>query len=66
MSRSMLSLACHFLVPPVYDYIGWEVGPFMSGWKDDYELMNWFDRMGRIIECGRNGGRNAPYGGGKL
>ena len=38
----------------------------MSGWKDDYELMNWFDRMGRIIECGRNGGRNAPYGGGKL
>ena len=52
-----------FLVPPVYDYIGWEVGPFMSGWKDDYELMNWFDRMGRIIECGRNGGRNAPCGG---
>ena len=38
-----------FLVPPVYDDPGWESGPFMSGWKNDEELLNWFDRSGRII-----------------
>ena len=38
-----------FLVPPVYEDIGWECGSFMSGWKNDDELMNWFDRLGRII-----------------
>lgn len=38
-----------FLVPPVYDDPGWECGPFLSGWKNDDELMNWFDRSGRII-----------------
>lgn len=38
-----------FLVHPVYDDIGWNSGTFMSGWKNDDELMNWFDRSGRII-----------------
>ena len=38
-----------FLVPPIYDDDGWEVGPFMSGWKNGDELMNWFDRSGRIV-----------------
>lgn len=38
-----------FLVPPIYDDVGWEVGPFMSGWKNGDELMNWFDKSGRIV-----------------
>jgi hypothetical protein len=38
-----------FLVPPVYDEPGWESGPFLSGWKNGEELMNWFDRSGRIV-----------------
>ena len=38
-----------FLVPPVYDDPGWESGPFLSGWKNGEELMNWFDRSGRIV-----------------
>ena len=38
-----------FLVPPIYDDPGWESGPFLSGWKSDDELENWFDRAGRII-----------------
>ena len=38
-----------FLVPPVYDDPGWESVPYMSGWKNDDELQNWFDRSGRII-----------------
>ena len=38
-----------FLVPPIYDDAGWESGPFLSGWKNDDELENWFDRSGRII-----------------
>ncbi len=38
-----------FLVPPIYDDPGWESGPYMSGWKNDDELQNWFDHSGRII-----------------
>ena len=38
-----------FLVPPVYEDIGWSSGPFLSGWENDDELMNWFDRSGRIV-----------------
>ena len=38
-----------FLVPPVYDDPGWESGPYLSGWKNDDELQNWFDRSGRLI-----------------
>ncbi len=43
-----------FLVPPVYDDDGWEVGPFLSGWKNGDELMNWFDRSGRIVVLATN------------
>ncbi len=38
-----------FLLPPIYDDPGWESGHFLSGWKSDDELENWFDRSGRII-----------------
>ena len=36
-------------MPPVYDDPGWESGPFLSGWQNGEELMNWFDRSGRIV-----------------